>query len=390
MGVACWHILTGEYPPRPGGIADYTRSVAGGLARSGAEVHVWCPDAEGEAPAEEPGVAVHRILGRRSRADLARLGAELDTFAPPRRLLVQYATNPWGFRGANVGFCRWLVRRRRLGDDIRTMVHEAFYPWKLRDRPTRWVLAAAHRLMLRSLLAASSRVYYSMPYWEPRLRAYEPRPRRPMVWLPIPSSVPLVAGPAGVAALRQRLAPGGRLIVGNFGTYGPDLRAQLHRILAPLLTNHTDRVGLLIGRGGRVLADELRAAHPGLADRLVATGGLPAGALSLYLQVCDVLVQPYEFGVSSRRSTVMAGLEHGLPIATSFGYVTEPIWAESGCVALAPCDDPPALVQAAEGLLADRGASARLGARAREVYDRHFALERTVEALLGAGAVASR
>src|SRR5207248_6476969 len=27
-----WHVLTGEYPPQPGGVSDYTRQVARGLA----------------------------------------------------------------------------------------------------------------------------------------------------------------------------------------------------------------------------------------------------------------------------------------------------------------------------------------------------------------------
>ncbi len=28
-----WHIVTGEYPPQPGGVSDYTEAVARGLAR---------------------------------------------------------------------------------------------------------------------------------------------------------------------------------------------------------------------------------------------------------------------------------------------------------------------------------------------------------------------
>ena len=38
-----WHILTGEYPPQPGGVSDYSRMVAHGLAAAGDEVVVWAP-----------------------------------------------------------------------------------------------------------------------------------------------------------------------------------------------------------------------------------------------------------------------------------------------------------------------------------------------------------
>ena len=37
------HILTGEYPPQPGGVGDYCALVAAGVAAEGRGVHVWCP-----------------------------------------------------------------------------------------------------------------------------------------------------------------------------------------------------------------------------------------------------------------------------------------------------------------------------------------------------------
>ena len=116
----CWHILSGEYPPQPGGVSDYTAGLAEGLAKDGAEVHVWVPPASGTAPAVE-GVVVHHEAGRWSPADLERLGLALDAFPAPRRLLVQYTPNAWGYRGMNLGFCRWLVGRHAKGDDVRPM-----------------------------------------------------------------------------------------------------------------------------------------------------------------------------------------------------------------------------------------------------------------------------
>ena len=94
--------------------------LAAALAAAGAEVHVWAPAAAGPAAADA-GVTVHGIAGRWSPADLARLGAALDAFPAPRRLLVQYVPNAWGYKGLNLGFGRWLVGaapagRRRPGD----------------------------------------------------------------------------------------------------------------------------------------------------------------------------------------------------------------------------------------------------------------------------------
>ncbi len=55
-----WQIITGEYPPQPGGVSDYTHIISHGLAAAGDEVHVWAPDAL-PSPAENGGVQIHRL-----------------------------------------------------------------------------------------------------------------------------------------------------------------------------------------------------------------------------------------------------------------------------------------------------------------------------------------
>ena len=101
----CWHILTGEYPPQPGGVSDYRRALGG--RAGGDQGRGSCLDRTGHAPDAVEGITVHRDGGRWSPADLRRLGAALDAFPSPRRLVVQYTPNAWGYRGLNLGFCRW-------------------------------------------------------------------------------------------------------------------------------------------------------------------------------------------------------------------------------------------------------------------------------------------
>src|SRR5688572_9440944 len=38
-----WHIISCEYPPQVGGVADFTRVIARGLAARGESVDVWAP-----------------------------------------------------------------------------------------------------------------------------------------------------------------------------------------------------------------------------------------------------------------------------------------------------------------------------------------------------------
>jgi glycosyltransferase involved in cell wall biosynthesis len=378
-----WHVVTGEYPPHVGGVGDYTALLAEGLAAAGGMVHVWTTPA-GNWPGLTPdvsGVTVHRDLTSWSPRELRRLGSALDTFPAPRRVVVQHAPNVWGYKGLNLGFCRWVAGRKRLGDEVRVMFHEVAFPWEPRGHPKLWLLAAGQRWMARVLARGATHVDVSIPSWAAMLRACVPGDRRDYGVRPVPSNIPVIDDPASVAAARRRVAPTGELVVGSFGSFGDRVAAPLVEVLPRLLRGRPDRVGLLIGHKGDRVAARVAEAHPELADRLVATGSLSASEASRYLQICDIMLQPYPDGVSGRRGSLMAALGHGIPTATNAAWNTEAYWSESGGVALAPSPGAE-LVAAAEGLIADPERRRLVGAAGRDLHDRRFVIGRTVEAIL--------
>jgi glycosyltransferase involved in cell wall biosynthesis len=108
---------------------------------------------------------------------------------------------------------------------------------------------------------------------------------------------------------------------------------------------------------------------------------MDAAAVAAHLSACDLLLQPYIDGISTRRSSAMAGLALGVPIATSAGEASEPIWAESGAVALAATPSMANLIATVELLLADAAELAELRARGRSLYQNRFDLRFTIEAL---------
>ena len=324
MAAPLWHLLTGEYPPQPGGVSDYTAQLASALADTGAEVHVWTTLAPGPTP-DAPGVTVHRGAGRWSPADLARLNSALDAFPAPRLILAQHVPSLWGYRGLNLAFGRWLLLRRGQGGrrrarDVSTrgaLLHTRLFD---SEADLGWVLAATQRRLVRDVLRASNHVYVSTPSWEPRLRRYgAPGRRANVTWLPVPSNIPVVDDPAGVAALQRRLAPRGDVVIGTFGTFSGIVADLLAKSLPCLLLARADRRALLLGRGGERFAARLVAAYPALAGRVDAPGSLPHDDVSRHLQVCDLFVQPYPDGVTSRRTSTMAALAHGRPVVTNRG-----------------------------------------------------------------------
>jgi glycosyltransferase involved in cell wall biosynthesis len=376
-----WHILTGEYPPDPGGVADYTALLARALTGEGHESHVWCPgDIAGTA--DESGVTVHRVAGGFGPAGLGRLGRELDRFPGPRTILIQYVPHAYGWRAMNLPFAAWALSRRvRRRDDVRVMFHEVAFPWVA--RPLRHnVLAAVNRAMAALLIQASSRAYISTLGWGPRLRRLGAG-RTPITWTAIPSNVPGEACEGAVAARRAELTRGDPVarVVCHFGTYGQSITRTLGPALRELLGRRPGLRVLLLGAGGERWR---RGEAEGLGDwsnRVIAPGCLPAPAIAESLGACDLAIQPYPDGVSSRRTTVMAALANGVPVVTTLGEASEPDWSD-GAVAGAPVEDPGRLAQLALDLLDRPDRLAELGRAGKRLYEERFALRHTLTALL--------
>lgn len=367
---ASWHLLTGEYPPTPGGVSDYTRRLAAGLAAAGATVHVWAPRTKAPAARDE-GVEVHALSGGFGARGLIELTAGLARFSPPRRLLVQYVPQAFGYRGMNVPFCLWLAERPRPDDEVWVMFHEVAFPWGLGRPLAHNVLGAVTRGMARILRLRADRLLVSTPSWLPMLG------NAGATWLPIPSNLPESVPAEEIARVRAELSPSGTLI-GHFGTYGALVAELLRPIASRLLRVDPARKLLLLGRNGERFAATLDV--PGA--QVVAPGALSDVEVATRLAACDLLVQPFPDGVTTRRTSVMAGLALGVPTVTNAGALTEPRWRSEGAVALASSPSPYEIAQVAEALLQDDARRRTLGTAAGDVYQRELAVERTVEKLL--------
>jgi glycosyltransferase involved in cell wall biosynthesis len=378
---AIWHLLTGELAR--GGIGDYTRLLADALADAGREVHAWSPDA---ADVTLRRAVVHPIRGV-GRAGLAELGAALDAFPAPRRLLVQYAPQAWGMRGMNVGFARWLLARRRAGDDVRVMFHEPFFPFGW-QRPQRNLLAAVNRWMARDLLRASPRAYVSTDAWERLLRPLAPQGLR-IDTLPIPSTIPYVDDPERVSEIRRALSEDGqRPIFVHFGTYGEVIAGMLEDVLLGVTHYRPDARILLLGGGGPAFVDRLQAVDDARFAHLAAPGYLSPEDVSLHLQAADVAIQPYPDGANTRRTSLMACLANGLPTVTTRGIHNSFGLFIMGVVHNSPLE----LIGMGERVVQlydDPGMTAigpmdhaALRQAMRTLYVENFDVERTVERLL--------
>jgi glycosyltransferase involved in cell wall biosynthesis len=377
-----WHLITGEYPPQPGGVSDYTFQVAHGLAEAGETVTVWCPPWVSEKMEVQPSskVRVRRELGKIGRGDLQRVDDLLNAEPNPRRLFVQWVPHAFSRRAINYPFCRWVRRRaRRHGDEVLVMVHEAFLDfsgsWKKR------AAAVVQRLMMRELLASASRVWVSTENWTSRIRPYAPRNLQ-IEPLGVPSNIPVVDEPAASAEIKRRYSVGGGPIVGHFGTYGSHTTETLGHCLTPLLSKMPTVALLLLGRGSCEFRERFLKGFAVDAKRVYALGSQPARELSLHLSACDLMIQPYGGGISTRNGSLMACLAHSRPVVASRGRLTEPLWDACEGLVLPPENEPEAHASEVIKLLAQPEALGKLGRRSREFYHAHFAVEHVVARMM--------
>ena len=372
-----WHFVSPESPPQVGGVADFTRVMATALAATGRQVHVWSPAPAGEIA----GVRVHALEGGYAAGRLAAIGRRLDACEAPRRLFVQWVPHGFGYKSLNLPFCVWVWRRARSGDSVHLMVHEPYLPFES-GRVRQNLGAIAHRMMLMVLLRAADRVWVSTPSFVTMVQRFGPRRPLHYSWLPVPSPIARHDLPADVQArrraiVRNRHRPGHRVLRDRKPAGGQYARGSDRRNRAAAARREVRAAG----SWHRRLCRCARIARSSAGSCDCGAGRAIGQEISTLIQCCDVFVQPYPDGVTVRRTTLMALLEHGSAVVASSGVRTDDGWGHA--LRLTPDGDSGAMTDAAVQLLDSPDDRARLSGAARRLYLERFHVERAVATLLG-------
>jgi glycosyltransferase involved in cell wall biosynthesis len=378
-----WIILTPSYPPNQGGIADYSWVLARELAQQGDGVNVWTgpcpPDATDTTVPSAPGISTFHLPTHFTLASCRILEREIARIPEPRRLLVQYVPQPFGprgnsrFQGLPLWFAYWL--RHQQSAPCWLIVHEA----ETSDvAGMSWKARLLHRLshrMLGWVLENAERVYYSMPAWERVLKRQKTAAK--LEYLPVPSNMECRVSVLDARNMRNRLLDGGvRHILGHFGTYSPEITSLLQPVLEEVLHTQPQVQVLLIGQGSCEFAARLRPFN----RRVVATGALESREVARHLAACDLMVQPFPDGASTRRGSLMASIALGVPVLSNIGGNSESVWLDTGALALNSIE---AMPQRIATLMADPEQRESIGAAGRILYQQRFSLDRTITALRG-------
>ena len=251
---------------------------------------------------------------------------------------------------------RWLKMIRRAGLPVVLTIHEIGPAQDGRVR--RAVIRTLYRRMLQALLSRTSQVIVTTGWARRELASARLTDHLDVRIVPIGSNIPRV--PAVAPPVEGTL-----VMFGQPGHMCRDAIVALGRWLA----THGQMVRLTwLGRS----TEELRAAwcgHYGLpAHRVTFDGGLPNAEISARLSAASIGLAPYDQGLSTRRSSLAALVQHALPIVGLDGPGTDDVLRQSGAFMLSAMTDPDAFVRNVVAALTDEGRRRALSAAAESLF----------------------
>ena len=357
-------------PPTLDGIGDHTARLAAALAPH-ATVRVCTAQAEA---ASLPSVRVQTAFSCPPRRGVLALPAAIRA-RPPDWLLLQFNQFSYGRWGLNpfVPVALFRIRRHCPGTRLAVLFHEDFLP------ATSWrnaVMTTWQRAQFWALGRLADHVLFSIAPWARQYRSWFPN--TPVGHLPVGSNIPRVD--ADRAAVREQLGlSADALVLGVFGSlHESRLLAHIRAAARAVADAANEAVLLYIGPHG----SGFRRAMSGLPTH--DAGALPGPAVSRYFRAMDVYLAPFVDGASTRRGSLMTGLQHGRPTVSTVGPLTDPVLrrANEDALSLAPAEDPAAFARRARRLFENAARRAEMGMAGRRLYEQRFAFDQIAERLL--------
>ena len=290
------------------------------------------------------------------------------TVPPPpdgtKALVINYNPFSWGRWGWAPQLPGSLARLRSRSERplVAVMVHEPAVPWAgLRQT----LMGAWQRAQLGALLRLADVAFVSIEPWVPLIRRWAGS-GTPVHHLPVGSNLPDMRS----SRRRQRTRLGvedDTVVLAFFGGCHPS-RPIDHLTQAIAATSRRVRRLVVLNLGAE--APDLRRLN-GTVET-VSPGPLGPSELARLLSAADVFGAPFVDGVSSRRGTVVAAMQHALPTVTTAGPLTDPFLSNSDAFVLVPPGDAGAFGEATADLASDLQARTALSLRARRLFEERF------------------
>lgn len=363
-------IISAALPPQLDGIGDHTAHLAAELAKS-ATVTVLTG---ATAPDPIPGVRVDTAFSADDPRSVWNLVGRVMEDKPDWVLLQfnQFSFGKWGLN-PYLPLAMRQIKRRCPQTRFAWMAHEDFVPvisWKFA------VMTTWQRWQFWMLGRTADVIFFSIDPWVDRYRRWFPG--KPVVHLPVGSNMPRVAITREEARARLGIAEE-TLVLGLFGTAHSS--RLLHLVRAAMQAAYEENPNVLALYIGPHSAAVCEALH---GFPVLAEGPFPADEVSRRFAAMDIYLVPIIGGVSTRRTSLMTALQHGIPIVSTFGAQTDQMLLTENKEAfiLSDVDRPKAFTASVLRLAGDKVLRAKTGQQGLRLYQSQFTWERIAAGVL--------
>lgn len=290
-------------------------------------------------------------------------------------LALQYNPFSYGHWGVAPGLLGELVAARRRGA-LRRLVLVVHEPFVVLPGLRYTLMGAVQRFQLKVLMRLADTVLATSASWVPVLEQVS----RGQSVAVIPAGSNMPDKRAARAAARASLGTSVQtLVVATFGmTHPQQMVGHAAAALEAALNDGHEIVFVSLGH----VSDDLPTTHPRL--KIVRPGAQEACALARLLAAADIFLAPYADGASTRRTTLMAALQHGLCVVTTAGEERSPGALGERAVAAVPVADRNGFSALCRTFAGDPGARRQAGLAARDAYEQNYSWEALAEGFVRA------
>ncbi len=356
-------IVSPYYPPEKGGLADHTYWLAMNL-KDHFKVRVLTSKGQDESDDFQVFPAVY------DWHDVDELFSQVLYLSKKCRVLWQYVPHMYGRGGVNRAIPQVVEMLAEAKVRQMMIAHEIFSPmgWV----PNRAFYAVSQRNQWKKMTRYMERIGVSTQAWIDHRRGMNRFNQDAYEFCPSPSNIPF-----NEVGTRHRdewkvdhgLTPETRIIGFFGGTGAGQLFSWVVDAWIDAQDNSFEVALVCIGPEQEYKPDS------SLAPFYHSLGYLTADEVSRALQAVDIIALPFESGVSEKRTSFMAALQHGCAVVTSFGECSSDQLRASEAFVATDAGDRDAFIQAVNDLLVDNDRREQLTAKAKSFYADNFSWE---------------
>jgi glycosyltransferase involved in cell wall biosynthesis len=279
-------------------------------------------------------------------------------------VLIQYTALGWSSHGFPLRVLQVIKTLKSVGIRVGIVFHdvEPYVGSRLVDSLRRYVQVRT----MRGMLSLADFAVFTVPF--ERISWLKAAPRNAS-FIPVGANLPISS--VIVTGNRDHTAP----TIGVFSITGGEGGAHETEVILAAVRHASQTLGRLhlsvFGRHAELREADLRSGLKDLPVELSVEGVVAPDRVVQKLSACDVLLF-VRGGISSRRSSAIAGIACGLPVIAYAGSETAPPITDAGVV-LVPAEHPFQLHTSLVRVLSDVDYRSDLAARSRATFQAHFA-----------------